>query len=502
MWHVRYPSRKSHVRRQRAIPPTIPFPCQDAVSWGRSSQRPTSVHRLRPGDIDVVAAIGDSLVAGSGALEEFALGAFVEYRGVSWCAGGDATWREYLTLPNILKEFNPNLRGYSTGTGEWLTKNAKFNVAFPVASDEDAFKQAKIIVARMRSSPEIDMMNDWKMVTIFIGANDLCSASCLNPVSWSPSAHAKKLARAIDYLQKHLPRTIVNLVPVLDVSVSIRVLRPMMCRVMHSFFCSCFHRGGGELRDLVRMARLYQKAELQLIIVARMRSSPEIDMMNDWKMVTIFIGANDLCSASCLNPVSWSPSAHAKKLARAIDYLQKHLPRTIVNLVPVLDVSVSIRVLRPMMCRVMHSFFCSCFHRGGGELRDLVRMARLYQKAELQLVESGRYDTKDDFTVVIQPFMQLFNAPIPQIQPLPLVIHQSYITHDCFHFSQKGHALAANLLWNNLLEPVGNKTDNAPPVLLNSFKCPTRQAPYIFTYKNSRSYLRTGKQDYADDIFL
>lgn len=67
----------------------------------------------------------------------------------------------------------------------------------------------------MRSSPEIDIINDWKMVTIFIGANDLCSASCLNPVSWSPSAHAKKLARAIDYLQKHLPRTIVNLVPVL-----------------------------------------------------------------------------------------------------------------------------------------------------------------------------------------------------------------------------------------------------------------------------------------------
>ncbi|KAH9629846.1 hypothetical protein HF086_011496 [Spodoptera exigua] len=143
---VRYPSRKSHVRRQRAIPPSVPFPCEDAVSWGRSPQRPTSVHRLRPGDIDVVAAIGDSLVAGSGALEEFALGAFVEYRGVSWCAGGDATWREYLTLPNILKEFNPNIKGFSTGTGEWLTKNAKFNVAFPVASDEDALKQAKVIL--------------------------------------------------------------------------------------------------------------------------------------------------------------------------------------------------------------------------------------------------------------------------------------------------------------------------------------------------------------------
>ncbi|XP_035438886.2 phospholipase B1, membrane-associated [Spodoptera frugiperda] len=378
---VRYPTRKSHVRRQRAIPPSVPFPCEDALSWGRSPQRPTSVHRLRPGDIDVVAAIGDSLVAGSGALEEFALGAFVEYRGVSWCAGGDATWREYLTLPNILKEFNPNLKGFSTGTGEWLTRNAKFNVAFPVASDEDALKQAKILVARMRSSPEIDMENDWKMVTVFIGANDLCSASCLNPVSWSPAAHAKKLAIALDYLHKHLPRTIVNLVPVLDVSVSIRVLRPMMCRLMHSLFCTCFHQGGNELYDLVRMARLYQKAETAL-------------------------------------------------------------------------------------------------------------------------VDSGRYSSDDQFAVVVQPFMRLFNAPLPPPAALPLVIHQSYITHDCFHFSQKGHALAANLLWNNLLEPVGNKSDNVPPVLLRSFRCPSRNAPYFFTSKNSRSYLLTGKQDGADEVFL
>ncbi|CAH0605460.1 unnamed protein product [Chrysodeixis includens] len=379
---VRYPGRKSHVRRQRAIPASVPFPCQEAVSWGRSPERPTSVHKLRPGDIDVVAAIGDSLVAGSGALEEFALGAFVEYRGVSWCAGGDASWREYLTLPNILKEFNPNLRGYSTGTGEWLTRNAQFNVAFPVASDEDALKQARIVVARMRSSPDIDMERDWKMLTVFIGANDLCSASCLNPVSWSPAAHAKKLAKALDYLHKHLPRTIVNLVPVLDVSVSIRVLRPMMCRLMHSLFCTCFH------------------------------------------------------------------------------------------------------------------------HQGGNELYDLVRMARLYQKAEVALVESGRYDTREDFTVLVQPFMRLFNAPLPPTRPLPLVIHQSYITHDCFHFSQKGHALAANLLWNNLLEPVGNKSDNVPPVLLRSFRCPTVQAPYLFTARNSRQYLRTGKQDGADDVYL
>lgn len=70
----------------------------------------------------------------------------------------------------------------------------------------------------MRSSPDVDMNHHWKMVTVFIGANDLCSASCLSPVAWSPAAHARKLARALDYLHQHLPRTIVNLIPVLGKS--------------------------------------------------------------------------------------------------------------------------------------------------------------------------------------------------------------------------------------------------------------------------------------------
>lgn len=109
---LRYPIRKSQVRRQRAISASTPFFCQDTVPWGRSRERPTSVHKLRPGDIDVVAAIGDSLVAGSGALEEFALGAFVEYRGVSWCAGkriSDTDWYILQTLPLLFSTLNNGL---------------------------------------------------------------------------------------------------------------------------------------------------------------------------------------------------------------------------------------------------------------------------------------------------------------------------------------------------------------------------------------------------------
>lgn len=77
------------IRRQPSFPGSMPFPCKNMTSpgLGRSINRPTNVHRLRPGDIDVVGAMGDSLVAGNGALEEFAMGTLIEYRGVSWAAG-------------------------------------------------------------------------------------------------------------------------------------------------------------------------------------------------------------------------------------------------------------------------------------------------------------------------------------------------------------------------------------------------------------------------------
>ena len=46
-----------------------------------------SVHKLRPGDIDVVAAIGDSLSAGTGALGKNLLKIRNENRGVAFSIG-------------------------------------------------------------------------------------------------------------------------------------------------------------------------------------------------------------------------------------------------------------------------------------------------------------------------------------------------------------------------------------------------------------------------------
>lgn len=53
-------------------------------------------------------------------------------------------------------------------------------------------------------------------------------------------------------------------------------------------------------------------------------------------MVTIFFGANDICSAQCYDKEKASARNHIRKLVKALDYLQAHLPRTFVNLIPVL----------------------------------------------------------------------------------------------------------------------------------------------------------------------
>lgn len=106
------------------------FFCDINGPGARSKVPPKSVHRLRPGDIDVIGAIGDSLTAGNGVFALDVLQVLLEGRGASWSIGGQKTWRNFLTLPNMLKEFNPKLYGYSIAEqGTSAEKSSRFNVA-------------------------------------------------------------------------------------------------------------------------------------------------------------------------------------------------------------------------------------------------------------------------------------------------------------------------------------------------------------------------------------
>lgn len=62
--------------------------------------------------------------------------------------------------------FNPNLIGYSTGTGEFISTKAKLNIAFPVAATEDALQQARILVQRIKRDRRINIKKQWKVCEI------------------------------------------------------------------------------------------------------------------------------------------------------------------------------------------------------------------------------------------------------------------------------------------------------------------------------------------------
>lgn len=131
---------------------------------------PTSVHKLRPQDIKVVGALGDSLTAALGADAETIIGLSWEYRGLSWSIGGDNSLEKVVTLPNILKKFNPNVYGFNTGKTFMLTtKQGKgLNVAVSGQEANHIPEQAQLLVDRLQSDSKVDYKNDWKMITLFI----------------------------------------------------------------------------------------------------------------------------------------------------------------------------------------------------------------------------------------------------------------------------------------------------------------------------------------------
>ncbi|KAJ8044684.1 Phospholipase B1, membrane-associated [Holothuria leucospilota] len=330
------------------------FNCDTDISAGPPA---TSVHALRPHDVSVIGAMGDSLTAAFGS-DACSLSEMVgEFRGRSWPVGGDLTIEEVSTLPNILKKYNPDLKGYSLGISGWGSEEAAFNTAISGGRSEHMTIMTEAMIEKMKEHPEVDFDNDWKVVTAFIGGNDLCQ------------------------------------------------------------YCFNFHK--------------------------------------------------------------YSAEQYVENIKQALDIMHREMPRTLVNVMGVLRVS-DVDHLSGLTCDFIHIIACNCaMFKEGDDHAELVNLVNDYQALLEDLIMSGRYDTRDDFTVVYQPY--LVNTRFPLLDTLEG--DASYFAPDCFHFSAKGHAVAAKELWNNMLEPVGHKSTVWDPD--STYSCPTKENPYFFTNMNS-----------------
>ena len=102
---------------------------------------------------------------------------------------------------------------------------------------------------------------------------------------------------------------------------------------------------------------------------------------------------------------------------------------------------------KPIHCYPLHWYLCPCLFdpKFSSQLSkpQMKRVLSAYMHQLETLLATGRYETTTDFTVVLQP--SLVNGLLPRhtnnllSRKLPDL---SYLAPDCFHFSQKLHALS------------------------------------------------------------
>ncbi|CAF4654749.1 unnamed protein product [Rotaria sp. Silwood1] len=179
---------------------------------------------------------GDSLTAGLGAKAKTPAGLLLENRGVAWSIGGDDIFKKVVTLPNILRLYNPQLKGFSTKTSMAFpngqsAKHNGLNVAKSGADSYDMVEQADILLFRIQNETLCDWNNDWKLITFFYWKS----------MEYDPAHYVERVRVALDQLYNaNLPRTLINLVPVLNVSFS-KELKDgnIVCGLLQKSSCPC-----------------------------------------------------------------------------------------------------------------------------------------------------------------------------------------------------------------------------------------------------------------------
>eukprot|EP01012_Entosiphon_sulcatum_P050897 TRINITY_DN69861_c0_g1_i1.p1 TRINITY_DN69861_c0_g1~~TRINITY_DN69861_c0_g1_i1.p1 ORF type:complete len:415 (-),score=85.21 TRINITY_DN69861_c0_g1_i1:64-1308(-) len=310
---------------------------------------PTSVHRLRPKDVEVIGAIGDSLTAAFGAKATWLIDytSWLEYRGLAFPIGGEADINTIVTVPNIMKAFSPNLVGASPET------------------------------TTTKEGPET-------------------------------------------------PKSVLNLA-----------------------------RSGARADDLPPYTLEGYRGEVYNWTYRAQEVLGGERFKNAWKVLTIFIGSNNLCWICPCNNCNQKRHETAlvkSQIAETLQYLQQNVPRLFVNLMLPIDTS-RIFAVKTTGCATILEASCPCGAGNNADWRaQVTQRTEEYQQALYELAD--QFDT-EDMAVVVQPWLRNTYPPTKADGS----IDYSYFAPDCFHFSGKAHAAAAVALWDNMISPVGKKDE-------------------------------------------
>lgn len=267
-----------------------------------------NVNNLRPGNIKVVMAMGDSITAAMSAKDSTFL-SLKEYRGISYSIGGD---KGVTTMPNILKQYTQQgfPIGPATGVGQRSMKTNGLNGAVSGAINKDMVGQAHWLVEELKKNTAVDFQKDWKVLTLWIGSNNLCDV-CEDANNNNVANYEKYVTEALEYLYANVPRVFVNLAVNLDIT-QLDNINSGLCNILHSIACACVTSD----RETVYQSNIaYQQMAPIIAQKFASRNNPEFTVVvQPFLEHTLIQERSELSAADCFHPSAYSHQVAAVAL--------------------------------------------------------------------------------------------------------------------------------------------------------------------------------------------
>jgi hypothetical protein len=145
----------------------------------------------------------------------------LEYRGKVFSVGGDEG--EY-TIPNFLSRYTTNeiTLGAPKGITLPLSRGKQLNNAISGAKSQELNSEISRLVRMLNTDKYKEIKDDWKLITLFIGANNVC-VLCEPPMTTLPGLadadiFEENIRNVLERIRTEVGKSFVNLVALFNVT--------------------------------------------------------------------------------------------------------------------------------------------------------------------------------------------------------------------------------------------------------------------------------------------
>nr|CAD7408159.1 unnamed protein product [Timema poppensis] len=258
-----------------------------------------------------------------------------------------------------------------------------------------------------------------KVVTIHIGGNDFCLDMCYQDEDQVPENHRNNLQRSLDYLQDNLPRTLVNLVTTTNLNIIQKFKGTSdICKAVHLVECPCLF-GLPHAHKFQKFREIMHRCQ-----------EVENEVAHKSRFLCNVCRAGSTCGKPTLLLEQWDLQLlrhpHFTSSRQESDTVMSKMSS------PTLEPSTSADKRRPK-------------RPAGRPKTKKPGTSGEDWECGVYGINSGRYDMKEDFSVVIQPLTEEVIFPEKVTASGRRITDFDCLSKDCFHFSQKCQARDPNL---------------------------------------------------------